>query len=171
MAHLEFEIERAAANGDVIATEIGSFSGAQRSLENLGLEVGDTWTFPKDGYKVCLTKVGNTENIEYIWINLENGSAKKFFPSTFTKSRGLFEEDEKGRPAPLLGKDGMQVRMKTEGSAAELFRTEATVDEGMNKLRGKKVTVTKVTNGKILNFNDPNRTQNTQFYTIELVEK
>lgn len=171
MAKLKFEIERAQLNGDVIATEVGEFTQAQRSLENQGLEAGDTWTFPKDGYKVCKTKVGNTEGIEYIWIELENGNAKKFFPSTFTKSRGIFEEDSKGRPTAVLGKDGMQIRMKTTGTATDLFRTEASVQGGMMKLAGKKVTVTKVTPAKILNFNDNSKLQNTQFYTIDIVEK
>lgn len=171
MANLQFEIERAKQNGDVIAETVGEFSGATRSLENQGLEVGDTWTFPKDGYKVCKTKIGNTEGVEYIWIELENGNSKKFFPSTFTKSRGLFEMDDKLRPKPLVDEKGVQIRMKTEGNAAELFRAEPTVQKAMMALAGKKVTVSNVRTGKILNFNDNSKLQNTQFYTIDIVGK
>lgn len=170
MANLQFEIERAKAQGDVISETVGEFSGATRSLENMGLEQGDTWRFPKDGYKVCKTKIGNTEDVEYIWIELENGNSKKFFPSTFTKSRGLFEMDDKLRPKALLDANGKQIRMQTDGAAADLYRSKSTVQQSMMQLAGKRVTVSQVRTGKILNFNDNSKLQNTQFYTIDILE-
>lgn len=170
MANLQFEQERARKNGDVISETVSEFTGATRSLENQGLELGDTWTFPADGYKVCKTKIGDSKPIEYVWIELENGNSKKFFPSTFTKSRGLFELDEKQRPKPLKDSEGNQIRMKTEGSAADVFRAEPTVQKSMMALAGKKITVSRVDIGQILNFNDPTQLQSSQFYTLDIVE-
>ena len=171
MGNLVFEQERARIDGDNISTTVGEFNGSVRSLENQGLELGDTWTFPKDGYQVCTTKVGDTDGIEYIWIELENGNAKKFFPSTFTKSRGLYELDEKDRPKPIQNADNTPKRKKTEGTATEIFRSKASINEAMNALAGKRVTVSNVETVKTLNFRDSSKLVNTQFYTIDLAPK
>lgn len=170
MANLSNEQKRAELNGDVIATTVGQFKGAVRSLENQGLEAGDTWTFPSDGYKICTTTIGNSGDVEYIWIELENGNAKKFFPGTFTKSRGLFEMDDKLRIKPVMGPDNKQIRKKTEGTAAEEFRKHTSINDAMNALAGKKVTVSKVETAKTQNYNNPSQLQNTQFYTIDFVK-
>lgn len=170
MASLSFEIARAQANGDVISNEAGSFNSSMRSLENQGLEVGDTWKFPSDGYKVCKTKVGNTENVEYIWVVLTNGNAKKFFPSTFMKARTIYELDEKSRPKIVMTADGKPMRAMTTGTATDEYRKHPTVNDAMNALAGRTVTVSAIETKSTLNYNDSSRVQNTQFCKIDFVD-
>lgn len=171
MANLSFEQQRAQANGDVIATEAGKFNSQMRSLENQGLEVGDTWTFPTDGYKVCTTKVGNTEGVEYVWVELTNGNAKKFFPSSFMKARTVYELDEKQRPRMKVDASGKPIRAITTGSAAEEFRKHPTVDKAMKALAGKTITVKEINVVQTLNYNDSSRLQNTQICKLDIVTK
>lgn len=154
MAALEVEIKRAKAAGDV---EITGFSGAVRSLENLGLEVGDEWTFPTK-YKVYKQKIGEKNSAEYIFIDI-NGNAKKFYPSTFTKSRTVYNED----------KTTTGNRVHTLGTAADLFRSAGSVDEAMKLLAGKKVKVTDVVTVRTLRF-DRTDLMNTTIPTIDLVD-
>lgn len=137
MATLAIEIERAINGGD---KKVGTkFSGAVRSLENLNLEVGDEWTFPEN-YEVYEQKLGDN-SVQYIFVEI-NGNAKKFYPSTFTKSRMIYNED-----GTTTGE-----RVHTEGSAAELFRTAGSIEDGMNKLKGKKVKVTNMKTIRTLRY-------------------
>lgn len=129
MATLAIELKRNEARGD---KKVSGFSGQVRSLENLGLEIGDSFTFPEE-YEVYEQKLGTT-SVQYIMVELTNGNAKPFYPSTFTKSRLVYNED----------KTPTTTRMYTTGSAAELFRTFGSVEEGMNALKGKTVKVTKI---------------------------
>lgn len=168
MANLEFEIARATANGDVKSTSEG-FSTKMRSLENQGLEAGDTWTFPEK-FDIYTTTVGSTEGVEYIWIELTSGNAKKFFPSTFMKSRTLYELDEKQRPRVLLDKNKVPMRACTTGNATEEFRKHPTVNEAMQALAGKTVTVSKIDTKPTLNYNDSSKLQQTQFCEINFVK-
>lgn len=126
MSTLAVEIARAEARGD---KKVGGFSGAVRPIDNLGLEVGDEFTFPEK-YDVYETKIG-TNTVQYIIVELTNGQAKPFYPSTFTKSRPVYNED--GTPTGQ--------RMHTEGTAAEEFRKHGSVNDGMNALAGKKVKI------------------------------
>lgn len=153
MASIEFEIQRAVLNGDKPET---GFTGAVRSLDSTNLEQGDTWTFPEQ-YDVYSQKVG-TAWVQYIFIEV-NGNAKKFFPSTFTKRRTVCEED-----GTLTTK-----RVHTEGTAAELYRTAVSVEEGMNLLKGKTVKVTKMVTIRCLQYGST-QVVNTMIPTIDLVE-
>ena len=153
MSSLSFEIERAKKQGDRRAV---GFTGAVRSLENLSLEEGDEWTFPEE-YEVYEQKLGDNY-IQYIFIEV-NGNAKKFYPSTFTKVRVAYNED-----GSTTGQ-----RMFTQGSAAELFRSAAGVQEGMDKLKGKTVKVTKITPVRTLRYGTTSL-MTAQIPTIDLVE-
>lgn len=153
MATLEVEIKRAEAAGD---KKIAGFTGAVRSLENLNLEVGDEWTFPEN-YDVYEQKIG--DNVaQYIFINI-NGNAKKFYPSTFTKSRVIYNED-----GSSTGK-----RVHTEGTAAEAFRAAGSVNEAMQRLAGKKVKVTSMQNVRTLRYGTTSL-MNATIPTIDLVK-
>lgn len=129
MATLEVEMARAKANGH---KEANGFEGGIRSLENNGLEVGDTFTFPET-YKVMEGKIGDNK-IQYIFVDLGNGNVKPFYPSTFTKTRTEYTEDGQNTGN----------RKYTQGSAAELFRSKGSVQEGMNALKGKTVRVSNI---------------------------
>ena len=82
MAKLEVEKARALANGD---KKVTGFKGGVRSLENVALEVGDQFTFPTE-FEVYEQKIGDN-TAQYIWVTLADGNAKRFYPSTFTKSQ------------------------------------------------------------------------------------
>lgn len=152
MATLAVEIKRAEAAGD---KKIAGFTGAVRSLENLNLEVGDEWTFPTS-YDVYDQKIGDN-HAQYIFIEV-NGNAKKFYPSTFTKSRTIYNED---------GSSTNQ-RVHTEGTAAELFRSAGSVNEAMALLAGKKVKVTDVKTVRTLRYGTTSL-MNATIPTIDLV--
>lgn len=153
MATLAVEIKRAEAAGD---KKIAGFTGAVRSLENLNLEVGDEWTFPTS-YDVYDQKIGEN-HAQYIFIDVK-GNAKKFYPSTFTKSRTIYNEDG----------SSTEQRVHTEGTAAELFRSAGSVDEAMKLLAGKKVKVTDVKTVRTLRYGTTSL-MNASIPTIDLVE-
>lgn len=155
MANLTVEKARALANGD---KQVAGFSGGIRSLENVALELNDTFTFPTT-YEVFEQKIGDNK-VQYIWVTLENGNAKRFYPSTFTKARTVFNEDG----------TSTGVRKYTLGTAAEEFRKYGTVEEGMKALAGKKVKVTNIEVVSTLRYNS-DKLQNTQIPTIDIVEK
>lgn len=154
MAKLEVEMARAAANGD---KKVTSFKGGVRSLENVALELNDTFTFPTT-FDVYEQKIGDN-TAQYIWVILEDGNAKRFYPSTFTKSRTIYNED-----GTSTGE-----RKFTLGTAAEEFRKHGTVEEGMQALAGKKVKVTKLEIVRTLRFGTTSL-MNTQIPTIDFVE-
>lgn len=152
---IEKEVERNLARGD---KRVSNFTGAQRSLENLGLEKGDTFTFPND-YEVYEQKIG-TSTAQYILIELTNGKVKPFYPSTFTKSRAVYNED-----LTLTGQ-----RVYTTGTAAELYRQYPTVEEGMNALKGITITVKDIMEVRTLRYGTQELI-NAQMPVLELVEK
>ena len=154
MATLEVELERNLSRGD---KKVNGFSGAIRSLENLGLEVGDEFTFPET-YEVYEQKIGDNK-AQYIMVVLKNGNAKPFYPSTFTKSRTVYNED----------KTSTGVRKHTMGTAAELFRSFADVQKGMDALKGKTVKVTNIEQIDTLRF-DRDTLMKAQIPTIDLVQ-
>lgn len=154
MAQLEVEKARAAANGD---KKVTCFTGGVRSLENVALELNDTFTFP-DTFEVYEQKIGDNK-AQYIWVVLEDGNAKRFYPSTFTKSRTIYNED-----GTSTGE-----RKFTLGTAAEEFRKHGTVEEGMQALAGKKVKVTKLETVRTLRFGTTTL-MNTQIPTIDFAE-
>ena len=155
MAGLSVEVARAKAAGD---KKVTGFEGAVRSLENLNLEVGDQFTLPET-YEVYEQKFGDNK-AQYIFIDLGNDNVKKFYPSTFTKSRTVYNED-----GTSTGE-----RVHTMGSAAELYRTAGSVPEGMDLLKGKTLKVTEIKTIRTMRFGTTSL-MNAQIPTIELVEK
>lgn len=139
MGQLAVEKKRAEACKD---KKVDGFSGAIRSLEVLNLEEGDVLTFPLE-YEVYEQKFG--DNVaQYIFCQIgDTDNVKPFYPSTFTKSRQIYDED-----LEPTGK-----RVHTKGTAAELFRQFGSVQEGMDALKGKKVKVTKIEKVRTLRFN------------------
>lgn len=130
MATLDVEIRRAQAQG---AKKVSDFSGGVRSLENTGLEKGDVFTFPET-YDIYERKFGEN-TAQFIFVEIGNGNVKPFYPSTFTKSRTIYNED---------GTSTGQ-RVHTTGTAAEIFQKAGTVKEGMDALKGKTVIVSDIT--------------------------
>lgn len=156
MATLAVEISRAEARGD---KKVNGFSGAVRSLENIGLEKGDVLTIPEK-FEVYEQKIGDGV-AQYILCKLgDTENVKPFYPSTFTKSRGVYDEN------------GISTgqRVHTTGSAAELFRSFGKVEDGMNALRGKKIAVTDVQGVRTLRYGTTSL-MTAQIPVIDLVEE
>lgn len=154
MASLEIEMARAKANGD---KKVVNFTGGVRSLENVALEEGDEWTFPET-FEVYEQKIG-TSTAQYIWITLADGNAKRFYPSTFTKSRTVYDED-----GTSTGE-----RVHTLGTAADEFRKHGSIKDGMEAMKGKKVKVTALASIRTLRFGTT-ELMTTQIPTIDFVE-
>lgn len=152
---LEIEIARAKEAGD---KKVAKFSGAVRSLENPALEIGDTWTFPEK-YDVYEQKL-NGNSVQYIFIETDKGNVKKFYPTTFTKSRAIYNED-----GELTGE-----RVHTMGTAADLYRSAASIQDGMNKLAGKTVKVTDLITIRTLRYGSKD-VVDSFIPTIDLVDK
>lgn len=154
MATLAVEMDRAKARGD---KKVNGFNGAIRSLDNLGLEKGDKFKIPET-FDVYEQKIGENK-VQYIFVELENGSAKPFYPSTFVKSRTIYNED-----GTSTGE-----RMHTLGTAADLFRSHGDVQAGMNALKGKTLVVSDITPVRTLRYGTTSL-MNAQIPTIDLVE-
>lgn len=153
MATLAVELERAKARGD---KKVNGFSGAIRSLDNLGLEKGDEFKMPEN-FEVFEQKIGDNK-VEYIMVELTNGNAKPFYPSTLVKSRTVYDEDG----------TNTGTRVYTKGSAADLFRSKGSVQEGMNALKGKTLKVSDVETVRTLRYGTQSL-MNAQIPTIDLV--
>lgn len=154
MAQLAVEVARALANGD---KKVAAFKGGVRSLENVALEVGDQFTFPTE-FEVYEQKIGDN-TAQYIWVTLANGNAKRFYPSTFTKVRTVYNED-----GTSTGE-----RKFTTGTAAEEYRKHGTVQDAMQAMAGKTVKVTAMEDVRTLRFGTTSL-MNTQIPTIDFVE-
>ena len=135
------EIERAQKRGD---RKLAKFEGAVRSLENINLEKGDTFTIPTT-FEVYEQKFGDTGKAQYIFVEVENNgvkTVKPFYPSTMTKTRAIHNED--GTPTGT--------RMSTKGTAAEEFRKHGGVQEAMEALAGKTLVVSNIETVRTLRF-------------------
>lgn len=156
MATLVVEEARAIARGD---KKVNGFSGAVRSLENVGLEKGDVLNIPEK-FDVYEQKIGDG-TAQYILCKLgDTENVKPFYPGTFTKRRAVYNED--GSPTGTF--------VHTTGSAADLFRTYGKVEDGMNALRGKKIMVTDVQSVRTLRYGTTSL-MTAQIPVIDLVEE
>lgn len=156
MATLAVEVSRAEARGD---KKVNGFTGAVRSLENIGLEKGDVLEIPEK-FDVFEQKIGDG-TAQYILCKL-NGTenVKPFYPSTFTKSRTVYNENG----------ESTRERVHTTGSAAELFRSYGEVAKGMDALRGKKIAVTDIKEVRTLRYGTTSL-MTAQIPVIDLVDE
>lgn len=153
MAGMQAELARNKARGD---KKVNGFTGAVRSLENLGLEKGDKFKIPET-FDVYEQKIGDNA-VQYIMVELTNGNAKPFYPSTFTKSRTVYNAD-----GTSTGN-----RVFTKGSAADTFRKYGSVQEGMDALKGKTLEVTDIESVDTLRYGTTSLMK-AQIPTIEIV--
>lgn len=154
---LNSDIARANASGDQPVT-LEEF-GAVRSLENLNLELGDTWVMPENPKCFCQTFQGGRKAY-YFFIELENKKVKKFYPSVFTKRRRVYNEDK--TPADVEP-------MVTGGSAAEEYRKHQKVSDGIKALAGKTLKVTDIKSCRTLRYGST-ELMTAQIPVIEIIE-
>lgn len=157
MSKLSKMVEAAKARGDKKMTE---FSGAVRDPEISGFEKGDEFALPVT-FEVYEQSFGNgSGSAQYILVECGPDNFKQFFPSTFSKSRAEYNED-----MTPTGK-----RVRTKGTATELYLQSGSVQAGMEALRatGKKLKITKIEPARTLKY-DGSGLQNVQILTIDLV--
>jgi hypothetical protein len=111
-----------------------------RSMESTSdpLEVGDIISVPTD-YKVLKTKFSDDADAKaYPYIITEvksvDGSERnfRFFPNSLCKTVW-----------PIVN-NVRQAKVKTSGTASDLYRTKTTIDEGLALLRGRQIKVADV---------------------------
>lgn len=135
-----------------------------RQMESLGdpLAIGDTFTVPTQFTTISIN-IGNGENarpVSFILIEVKSldGSERNYrlFPNSFAKSVVSIVNGERGP------------RVKTGGTASELFRQFTEVDEAMNALKGKTI---KVSACETVQYHDYNsgELRTTHIYVYDLV--
>lgn len=143
MSTINIEVARAKASGDQPMDE---FTGGVRNLDATALTEGLRITFPEDySGRIFKTFIGPDKNeTQYILVDSlsKEGvqSVIRFYPSTFTKQRMIYEKTEPGKPLRPTG-----TFARTQGAAAEAFRAYGSVKEAMDSFKGKTIVVTKIT--------------------------
>lgn len=146
-------VERASKVGDV---KIAEFSGVVREAGNPGMEKGTVFTIPQN-FSVYKQKIGN--NIaQYCLVECEDGQAKRFYPSSMTKSVVVYDEDG----------TSTGTRVEASGTAVDEFRKHIGTQEAVMALVGKKIKVSDVKTVRTLRFGT-DQLRNTQVCTFDLV--
>lgn len=134
-----------------------------RSMESTydPLEVGDVLTIPTD-YTVLAVKFSDAEDAKaypciYVEVKSADGSERnfRFFPNSLCKSVTPIVEGKRGP------------KVKTKGTASELYRTVENVDDGLALLKGKRI---RVSSAEIITVRDFNTQElrDTHIYTYDL---
>jgi hypothetical protein len=152
VSKLTVEIDRAIASGD---HKITGFTGAVRNLETI-LVKGDEFTIPEI-LEVYAQKLPGG-NAEYIFVETKTGEIRKLYPSVFTKSRTVVDDND------VVTTE----RKATNGTAADLFKSEGSVAKAMDKLKGKTLVVTDVIPFRTPAYGRPGEVVTTNVYTIDI---
>ena len=163
MATLETELERISLEASL--KPCTGFTGAVRSLENAGLElndvivVPDNYVFEGEGRNTFVQTFG-TNDVPFVICKLDGtDQVKRFFPSTFTKRRRVYD-DNKQPTAKFVW---------TLGTAAEKYRSFTSVKDAMEALKGKKIKVTKLETFKTMRYDRP-ELMDCQILTLDFID-
>lgn len=142
---VESEMNNALANGAKLAQDnkFVTADGKPMQIRQMDsdydpLEEGDTLHIPAD-YKVVEVKFEENDETSHPCIFIEvtraDGTDRilRWFPNSLCKSINPIVDGKR------------QARVKTTGSATDLFRSVDTVDEGLALLKGKDIKVAKAT--------------------------
>lgn len=143
--------ERAIANGDQV---LSSFGGSIPPLDLNNLEKGDVFTIPTN-FEVFAQKIGDN-TVEYTIVTLDNGAAKKFFPSMLTKRRAVCSAD-----GELTGEWKHSL-----GTVVDDFQKYTTIQAGMEALKGKKIKISDSETVKCLQYGT-DKVVNTNIFTFD----
>lgn len=135
---------------------VSEFSGEIRNLDAMPLVKGDVFTIPNT-FEVFKSKRFN--DAQYILVTCEDGKVVQFFPSIFTKQRTVVNDDG----------TFSDERIRTSGTAADLFNESADVQAGMTALKGKKIKVSDMKVVPTLRYNSDQKT-NAQVPVLDLVD-
>lgn len=156
MGNLNVELARAQKQG---AEKMENFSGAVRQVENVGLNKGDTFVIPEI-FDVYRRKFG-VKYAEFIMVkfNDNENDYRPFYPSSFTKSRTIYNED----------KSSTGQRAYADGTAAKYFQDFGDVQTAMNSMKGKKIVVSDVRQVRTMRYDVP-ELMTTNIPTFDFVE-
>lgn len=139
MGNFARESARLVAGG---AVEQQSFSGAMRDVELNTLQKGMKLKYEGTEKVYKRTFNGNPAECCLLAVNGDVNNMIEFYPSVFWKSRAEVRED-----GTLTGN-----RIHTTGTAADAFRACATVQEGMNAIKGREIVIADMKPVKCLRY-------------------
>lgn len=153
MGKLAVEKDRAQSAGEMVIGNAFDRSAQVRSIEST-LEAGDVFEIPAV-IEVRGIDMGRTDRrgkkivAEYMFVENQNGDAKRLFPSMLQKRVRRYEKQENPGD-PLIPIEGANAYAVSTGSACEKLKTYGDVNkffadfqEG-KPLAGKKIQVTKI---------------------------
>ena len=143
-------------------TSLKSFPGEMRDAEVITFKEGDVFTIPEQFEIFGIKLAGSEDPIPFILVETDGkdgkGFAKRFFPSTFWKSRTVYTKD----------KVPTDKHVSVKGTAVDFVHQYATVEEAMDALKGKKLKISHMTSVVTLSFRG--NLVNTNIPVIDLVE-
>ena len=158
---LEKEVARAKAQGDKV---VSGFTGGVKCPDVTRWEIGDVFSIPETFSVFRHTFENGKSFSEYIFVDAKSADGtertKKFFPAQFTKTR--FEVNDNGEATGVI--------CRTEGTAATWYREQATINDAMNGLKGKRIKVSAITTIKAWNF-DHTYIVDAHLLTLDFVEE
>lgn len=153
-------VEKAKKETNVVFLE--SFPGEMRDAEIVTFKEGDVFTIPEQFDILGIKLAGSEDPVPFIFVETDGkdgkGFAKRFFPSTFWKSRTVYTKD----------KVPTDKHVSVSGTAVDFVHNYTTVEEAMNALKGKKLKISKMTSVVTLSFRG--NLVNTNIPVIDLVE-
>lgn len=153
-------VEKAKKETNVVS--LTSFPGEMRDAEIVTFKEGDVFTIPEQFDILGVKLAGSEDPVPFILVETDGkdgkGFAKRFFPSTFWKSRTVYTKD----------KVPTEKHVSVSGTAVDFVHQYTTVEEAMNALKGKKLKIAKMTSVVTLSFRG--NLVNTNIPVIDLVE-
>lgn len=150
------------AKKETNVTSLNAFPGEMRDAEIVTFKEGDVFTIPEKFEILGIKLAGSEDPVPFILVETDGkdgkGFAKRFFPSTFWKSRTVYTKD----------KVPTDKHVSVSGTAVDFVHRYNTVDEAMNALKGKKLKISKMTSVVTLSFRG--NLVNTNIPVIDLVE-
>lgn len=171
MANMTIEKQRAAAAGIKVLGNKFENAAQVRSVEST-LEVGDVFTIPTslEVYSVSMggtRRDGTPITAEFIFVENQNGDAKRFFPSMLQKRVTRYKDTKPGEPLQIADNDPI---VTTKGTAALKLKEYGDVNKFFTDYAGKKLKVSNVERVTTQNYNDRTRLTTSPVMTIDFVD-
>lgn len=132
--------------------------GAILDPATLTFQTGDVFQVPETFDNIRCSLIGNNKAY-FIMVVTQNNEARRLYPTVFMRRRMVYNQDG----------TATNQWATTEGSAATLFKSKYTINEGMDALKGKTIKVSGI---QMVNTLRPNTTilRSEPIYTFDLVE-
>lgn len=150
------------AKKETNVVSLKSFLGEMRDAEIVTFKEGDVFTIPAQFDILGVKLAGSSDPVPFILVETDGkdgkGFAKRFFPSTFWKSRTVYTKD----------KVPTEKHVSVSGTVVDFVHQYTTVEDAMNALKGKKLKISKMTSVVTLSFRG--NLVNTNIPVIDFVE-